>query len=148
MRSVTIRNLSGAFVAILCGIGAALAVAGCGHQAVLKPGHRLTVALMEYRLRPNHIVVSNGHLRITVENVGRLTHNLVIARPTPTTTTLSTPTGTVSYATTVAGRAPDLAPGQRTTITVALGPGRYGIASTVDSDGALGEQGTLTVTSK
>ena len=114
---------------------------------MLKPGHPLTVALMEYRLRPAHIVAPGGHLRITVENVGRLTHNLVIARATPTTTTARTPTGTTTYTTTVAGRAPDLPPGHRATITVALAPGRYAISSTVDADGALGEQGTLTVTS-
>ena len=132
----------------MCGSAAAAAVASCGHQAVLKPGHPLTVALLEYRLRPNHIVAPDGHLRITVENLGRLTHNLVIVAPTPTTTVASTPTGTVAYATTVAARAPDLPPGRRETITVALPPGRYGISSTVDGDGSLGAQGTLTVASK
>jgi hypothetical protein len=137
-----------AIAALAGGIGAAAAVASCGHEAVLKPGHPLTVALMEYRLRPNHILAPGGHLQITVENVGRLTHNLVIARATPTTTVATTTTGTLTYATTVAARAPDLAPGSSTTITVALGPGRYAIASTVNTDGALGAQGTLTVASK
>jgi hypothetical protein len=131
-----------------CAAGVACALAGCGHQAVLAPGHRLTVALMEYRLRPDHIVVPRGQLVIGVENVGRLTHNLVIARATPTRTVVSTPKGTVAYTTTVAGRTPDLAPGHHATIIVSLTPGRYAISSTVDSDGALGEQGTLTVTSK
>ncbi len=134
MPSLALARISRAVCALACGGGAAVAVASCGHQAVLAPGHRLIIALMEYRVRPNHIVVPDGHLRITVENYGRLTHNLVIARSTPTTT--------------VAGRAPDLPPGQSTTITVALAPGRYGISSSVGADDALGAQGTLTVVSK
>jgi hypothetical protein len=142
------RRISRVIAAAACGTGAALGVASCGHQAVLKPGHPLTVALMEYRLRPNHIVAPGGHLRITVQNDGRLSHNLVIVQTTPTTTVATTPTGTVSYATTVAARAPDLPPGASTTITVALAPGRYGISSTLDADDSLGAQGTLTVTSK
>jgi hypothetical protein len=123
-------------------------VASCGHEAVLKPGHPLTVALMEYRLRPDHIVAPSGHLRITVENLGRLTHNLVIDTSSPTTTVASTPTGTVSYTTTVAARGPELAPGASTTLRVTLAPGRYGISSSVDADDSLGARGTLTVMSK
>jgi hypothetical protein len=132
---------------VLCGGGAAIAIGSCGHQVVLVPGQPLTVALLEYRLRPNHIVVPRGHLKITAENLGRLTHNLVISRPAPTAIVASTPTGTATYTTAIAGRTPDLAPGHRATFSITLTPGRYAIASTVDDDGALGEQGTLTVTS-
>jgi hypothetical protein len=146
--AVSIRRFSGVFSGAVFGVCAAVAVAGCGHTARLSSGRTLGIALMEYRLRPSHVIAASGQLRIAVRNYGRLTHNFVIVRPTPTTTVATTPTGTVSYTTTVAARSPDLAPGQATTMTVTLPPGRYTLASTVDTDQPLGEQGTLTVTSR
>jgi uncharacterized cupredoxin-like copper-binding protein len=147
--AVRINRIYGAFIAALTGVGTALALAACGHTAEVRAGQRFGIAEMEYRLRPSHIVAASGQrLRISVHNYGRLSHNLVIVRATPTTTVLSTASGTATETTTVAARTPDLHPGQSTTLAVTLAPGRYGIASTLDSDQSLGEQGTLTVVSK
>lgn len=146
-----VRRVSGVFSvlgAAVCGAGVALAAAGCGHTATLKPGRTLGLALMEYRLRPAHVVARAGPIRVSLHNYGRLTHNLEILRPTPTRTVATTATGTVSYTTTVAARSPDLAPGQSTTLTVRLAPGHYTLASNVSADQSLGAQGTLSVTSK
>ena len=149
MFAVRIGRIYGAFIAALAGVGTALALAACGHTAHVRAGQSFAIAEMEYRLRPDHIVAASGRrLRISVRNDGRLTHNLVVVRATPTTTVVTTAAGTATETTTVAARTPDLAPGQSTTLEVTLAPGRYGIASTLDLDQILGEQGTLTVVSK
>ncbi len=149
MFAVHVRRICGAFLGALAGVGVALGVAACGHTAHARAGQRIGIAEMEYRLRPDHIVAASGHrLSISVHNFGRLTHNLVIARTTPTTTVLTRSDTTVTETTTVAARTPDLAPGQGTTLTVTLAPGRYRLASTLVTDLPLGEQGTLTVLSK
>ena len=86
----------------------------------------LSVALTEYHLNPQSARVGAGTLTILVRNYGRLTHNLVISmngQPTAST------------------RPPG--PGQSTTITVSLTAGSYQMASTILSDQALGEYGTL-----
>ena len=145
------RRYFGAFLAALAGAGAAVGLAACGHSVTVTQ-RRLGVALSEYRVRPDHIVASPGPLTVTLENVGRLTHNLVISRDTATTTVRTvvsaTATRTETGTTTVAARSGDIAPGATSTLTVGLTPGRYRIDSTVDSDQALGAEGTLTVTSK
>jgi plastocyanin len=105
-----------------------LVTAGCGTTKVIAPGGRLTVALTEYRLRPQSAEVSAGALTIVAYNYGRLTHNLVViqnGRPQES-------------------MAP-IAPGGNEQMTVFLAAGRYTLASTVQSDQALGVYGTLTV---
>ncbi len=87
------------------------------------------MALTEYRLHPQDVRVSAGLLAIFVHNYGRLTHNL-----------------TLSIDGLGAGSTGPLLPGQSTELVVYLTPGRYVMASTILSDQALGEYGTLTVT--
>ncbi|HET9075101.1 MAG TPA: hypothetical protein VFN48_11010 [Solirubrobacteraceae bacterium] len=132
------------FCALTAGLAGALAVSACGRTEALG-GRHLEVALMEYRLRPAHVVARPGRLVITVANVGALPHDLVVSRATATTTTTTTPAGPVTATSTVAARVPNLAPGTATTVTVDLAPGRYGLASSVGADASLGAQGTLTV---
>jgi plastocyanin len=86
------------------------------------------IALTEYRLSPQSISVSAGSLTIRVHNFGRLTHNLVISE-----------NGQRAAAT------KDLWPGQDDAITLTLPPGTYRLSSTILSDEALGEFGTLRV---
>jgi uncharacterized cupredoxin-like copper-binding protein len=145
---VRARAILAAFFACASGIFAALGVSGCATASVRIRGDRIEIALSEYRLHPAHILVGAGSLTVTVLNLGRLTHNLVIGQPTARTVTLATAAGPLTETTTVAARSPDLAPGTSTTLTVRLAPGRYRIASTVGMDQSLGAQGTLTVTSK
>ncbi len=118
--------------ALCAGVTAALAVGACGGVSASIPrGKPLEIAVTEYKLRPNQITVPGGTVTITVRNDGRLTHNLDIVPRTGTTPS--------------ADHTPAIPPGQSATITVALKPGRYTIASTILSDQSLGATGTLTV---
>jgi hypothetical protein len=65
-----------------------------------------------------------------VHNYGRLTHNLVVS----------------ANGQLVDGTKP-IAPGQSAELDLSLAAGTYSMASTIQSDQALGESGTLTVTS-
>lgn len=107
-----------------------VALAGCG-QAVRVPGDRvLRVALSEYRVVPQSIQARPGQLTLIVQNDGRLTHNLAV----------------ISNAGDVLGQTPPIQPGQSADLFVTLGAGSYVISSTLFSDQALGEYGTLKVT--
>jgi plastocyanin len=113
-------------------IGAATALAiiaaGCGTTKVLAAGRQLTVALTEYRLSPQNVQIDAGPVTISVHNYGRLTHNLVILQDGRPQESL-----------------PSLQPGASEQQTVFLPAGRYILASTVQSDQALGVYGTLIV---
>ncbi len=105
-------------------------LSGCGHTQRVGADRTLSVALTEYHLNPQSARVGAGTLTIVVRNYGRLTHNLVISmngQPAASTKPLG--------------------PGQSTSIIVFLNAGSYQMASTILSDQALGEYGTLTVTS-
>jgi plastocyanin len=91
----------------------------------------LRLALTEYQVVPAKVEVSAGALTIIVHNVGKLTHNLVI-----TTASNEKVDGT-----------PPIWPGATRQLSVTLVPGKYTLASTLFSDQALGQFGTLTVTS-
>jgi plastocyanin len=110
---------------------AALALlGGCAHTETVGNARTLYVALSEYRLTPQSVRVSAGPVTVFVHNYGRLTHNLVISR-----------SGQVT------GTTRPIWPGQSAEITLTLARGTYLMASTILSDEALGEYGTLTVTS-
>jgi plastocyanin len=116
---------AGTLVAVLLSVGAA----GCEHVKHVGRNRTLRVALTEYRLNPQSVRVAAGTLTIAVKNSGRMTHNLVVSR------------GGRSIASTRA-----LAPGQSTRLKVLVTRGTYVMTSTVLSDQALGEYGTLSVT--
>lgn len=113
---------------IVAVVGFAMIAAGCGTTNAIPSGDQLTVALTEYRLRPQSVEVTAGSLTIVAHNYGRLTHNVVILHN---------------------GRAQDsmqpIPPGGSEELTVFLLPGRYVLASTVQSDQALGVYGRLIV---
>jgi uncharacterized cupredoxin-like copper-binding protein len=107
----------------------ALLTSACGHTHVVGSSRTVDLALTEYRLIPQDVRVSAGQLTLQVRNDGRLTHNLVVSN-----------NGQPEAST------PPLAPGQSLALTVTLAPGKYSMASTILSDQALGEYGTLKVT--
>jgi hypothetical protein len=116
-------------------LGAALAafglsLAGCGHTATVGGDRTLRVALTEYRVVPQKVQVTAGVLTIFVHNDGKMTHNLAITE------------GKNRVVVT-----PPIWPGATTKLSVALAPGSYTIGSTLFSDQALGQYGSLTVTS-
>jgi hypothetical protein len=105
-------------------------LSGCGHTEAVGNDRTLYVALSEYRVTPQSVRVSAGPLTVFVHNYGRLTHNLVITLNGQTT-----------------GTTRPIWPGQSAEIALMLTPGTYLMSSTILSDQALGQYGTLTVTS-
>ncbi len=106
---------------------AALA-SGCGPTEPVGSNRTLEVALTEYRVNPKVATVTPGPLTIVVHNYGRLAHNLVVAQSGHS-----------------AGSTKAIQPGQSGLIVLSLTKGSYTMASTILSDTALGEYGTLEV---
>lgn len=114
-------------------IGAALsalaaALAGCSQTVDVGSGRMLRLALSEYRVIPQSVLAEPGQLTLVVANDGRLTHNLAITR-----------------AGKVISQTPPIPPGQSMELIVYLGRGSYVMTSTLFSDQALGEYGSLNV---
>jgi hypothetical protein len=86
------------------------------------------VALTEYRVIPQSIQSRAGDVTLQVENDGRLAHTLA-----------------VSSHGTILGQTPPLQPGASASLSLSLPPGHYLMTSTLFSDQALGEYGTLIV---
>lgn len=104
-------------------------LAGCGHTATVGRYRTLRVALTEYRIAPQKVETTAGELTILVHNVGKLTHNLAISQGSQ-----------------VVDETPPIWPGTTGELVVVLTPGTYTMGSTLFSDQALGEYGTLTIT--
>ncbi len=101
---------------------------GCGLTERVGGDRTLVVALTEYRVNPKAATVTPGPLTIVVHNYGRLSHNLVVAQSGRT-----------------AGSTKAIHPGQSGVIVLSLTRGTYTLSSTILSDTALGEHGTLEV---
>lgn len=115
---------------IASGLVLAATASGCSHPQVVGRERIFQLALTEYRVIPGSVRAKSGPLTILAHNYGRLTHNLAISR-----------NGKVMAET------KPLWPGASAVLTVALPAGRYAMGSTLFDDQALGEYGTLTVTS-
>jgi hypothetical protein len=102
--------------------------AGCGQTRTVGAGRTLSVALTEYRLNPENARASAGVIAILVHNYGRLTHNLVVSEHGQQI-----------------GSTKPLAPGESAELDLNLAPGSYLMTSTIQSDQALGEYGTLSI---
>ena len=120
------RTLAGVASAALLGV----LLAGCGHSASVGGDRTLRLALKEYSVLPEQVRASAGQLTIIVHNVGKMTHNLVITQGSQRVD------GT-----------PPIWPGTTSVLSVNLAPGSYTLTSTLFSDQALGEYGTLTIAS-
>jgi hypothetical protein len=129
----TIEPMSAVRAAKLPLIMASLALAwvgaGCGNTRQVGGDRTLRVALSEYRLNPQSARVGAGTVTILIHNYGRLTHNLEVSMNGQT----------------LDGTKP-IAPGQAAELNLSLAPGTYLMTSTILSDQALGEYGTLMVT--
>jgi plastocyanin len=108
-------------------ITTALAV-GCARTQHVGSDRTLRLAVTEYRFNPQKASVTAGPLTIVVHNFGRLTHNLVLSR-----------TGQPEIST------KPIPPGESAEVSLTLTPGTYQMFSTILSDQAVGETGTLTV---
>jgi uncharacterized cupredoxin-like copper-binding protein len=97
---------------------------------VVGSSRRVAVAISEYSLRPTAITVTAGVVTFVIRNDGLLVHNFVVQHGTRP---LDNP-------------APNLFPGQRTTLAIALAPGRYTLLSNLASDSQLGLHASLVVT--
>jgi hypothetical protein len=115
---------------ILLAIGLIVLVGACGSTRVISNDRTLFIALTDYHLTPQSVRTSSGPMTILVHNYGRLTHNLV-----------------VSIDGASSGSTRPIAPGQTAEMTVTLVPGTYLMASTILSDQATGQYGTLKVSS-
>ncbi len=79
-------------------------------------------------MNPESVSVSSGILMMMIHNDGRLTHNLVVSE-----------NGNLIAST------HGIPPGGGAELDLSLAPGRYLMASTILSDEALGEYGTISV---
>jgi hypothetical protein len=98
-------------------------------------GHRLTLALSEYRIVPQTVSVPAGRLGIAACNRGILTHNVALQQGSLDSDERTTLTDI-----------PTLLPGKcGSVVTQPLAPGRYLLASTVGNQAVLGMAATLIV---
>ena len=126
MPRARLRSRAAPALALVAGLAATLSA--CGATTTVGATHSLVIALTEYRVSPQKAQASAGELSLYVRNRGRLTHNLAV-------------TGAGQ---TVAATKP-IRPGQAAWLYLDLAPGSYTIASTMFSDQALGQYGTLVV---
>jgi Cupredoxin-like domain len=122
--AVRARKLSHA----LASLALAWVIAGCGRTAHVGGDRTVQLSVTEYQLNPQSLRADGGVLSIIVHNDGRLTHNLVVS----------------SGGDSVAGTKP-IPPGQTAELSLNLAPGKYLMASTIQSDQTLGVYGTLIV---
>jgi hypothetical protein len=108
---------------------AAVSASGCAHTVAVGPSGTARIVLSEYRLRPDRLTAHAGAITFVVRNLGRLTHDLVVAGPH----------GRIAST-------PPVPPRGVARVTVTLRAGHYALLSSIQSDEALGERGTLTVT--
>lgn len=109
-------------------IALAWTAGGCGRTRSVGSDRTLQISVTEYRLNPQSVRAGYGTLSIFVHNTGRLTHNLVVSENGQS----------------VAGTQP-IPPGASAELDLNLAPGKYLMASTIQSDQTLGAYGTLTV---
>jgi plastocyanin len=125
-RPVRFRAISSVLAAgLVLGAGA---LAGCGHTRQVGDARSVRIALTEYRVNPQDVSVSTGTLTILIHNYGRLTHNLVVSE---SGTSIASTHG--------------IPPGGEAELDLSLAPGTYTMTSTILSDEALGQYGTITV---
>lgn len=87
------------------------------------PTRTVKVTAKDFRFGLSTMTVEHGRVKFVISNTGASPHDFVIAKHASKT----------------------IEPGQRTTLTVALKPGRYQYRCTVDSHAELGMKGVLRV---
>lgn len=128
--------------ATLAAIGtSALLLGACGGEPEpVKPaGQTLELAVDEYRIRPQALEVDPGTVKLVVENVGKLTHNVRIESVTETASDNGGEDPVVFGGTATAQ------PGETVEADVPLVPGEYRLTCTIANHDNLGQYGTLVV---
>ncbi len=143
---------------------AALVVAGCGSSnppvaasgspKSAKPaasstptaasGGKVTVATTEYAFAPTAITAKAGKLKLTLDNKGKIPHEIVVLKTSAAADALKVAGGRVSEKTSV-GEVPETAGGVSRSTTFDLKPGTYVYVCNIPGHYGDGMYGTLTV---
>jgi plastocyanin len=115
-----------------------LALGACGgDDPVVLEGRTLRLRLDEYRIIPQDVEVRPGRLRIVGTNVGRLTHNVKVARRNPDN--LEAPAEEIDGTR-------SMQPGESAAVEFEdLRPGEYRLLCSIANHDDLGQYGTLIV---
>jgi uncharacterized cupredoxin-like copper-binding protein len=110
-------------------------------------GEQLNIKMNEYDFIPNDATVKAGSLTINAENVGKMTHELVLAKTNHDPAKLPTANnGEVDEeALDVVDEAADVPPGETGSFTADLEPGSYVMICNLPGHYAAGMYGSLTV---
>ncbi|MFN8112415.1 MAG: plastocyanin/azurin family copper-binding protein [Solirubrobacterales bacterium] len=110
-------------------------------------GETLTVKMNEYNFIPDDAKAKAGSVTIDAENVGKMPHELVLAKSDLDPAKLPTTSdGSVDEeALDTVGEAPDVAPGDTGSFTADLEPGSYVMFCNLPGHYASGMYGSLTV---
>lgn len=125
------------WAAVLLSAGA-IALTGCDGEPdpVSVPSGEVRVELSEYRIEPQVVQVPSGEVTLVAHNTGRLTHNLKVR-------SLDRERGQAQE---VFGEVEDtMFPGESSSGTFTLGPGKYELVCTIGNHDDLGQTGTLIV---
>jgi uncharacterized cupredoxin-like copper-binding protein len=144
--------------------GAMLAVAGCGSSdppvaasgsaksaksassstATAASGGKVTVSTTEFAFAPKAITASAGKLTLTLDNKGKVPHELVVLKTSAAPDALKVTGGRVSEADSV-GEVSETAGGTSKSKTLDLKPGSYVYVCNIPGHYGDGMYGTLTV---
>lgn len=110
-------------------------------------GETLDIKMNEYNFIPKDAKAKSGTVTIDADNVGKLAHELVLAKSDADPAKLPTSSnGEVDEeALDVVGEAPDVAPGETGSFSADLEPGSYVMICNLPGHYASGMYGSLTV---
>jgi uncharacterized cupredoxin-like copper-binding protein len=123
---------------------AAKAPMTAANAAVAAGAGKLTVTTTEYAFAPTAITAKSGKLKITLDNQGKLPHELVVLRTDQAAAALPASGGRVSEKTSV-GEVSETAAGTTKSATVTLKPGKYVFVCNIPGHYQDGMRGTLAV---
>lgn len=113
--------------------------------AVAASGGKVTVRTTEFAFSPVAITAKAGKVKITLDNKGKIPHELVVLKTSAAAASLKVSRGRVSEKTSV-GEVSETAGGKTKSTTLTLKPGTYVYVCNVPGHYADGMRGTLTVT--
>ena len=105
---------------------------------------KVTVTTTEFAFAPTAITAKAGKLKITLDNQGKIPHELVVLKSDQAAGALKVSGGRVSEKSS-AGEVSETAGGTTKSSTVTLKPGRYVYVCNIPGHYADGMRGTLTV---
>ena len=107
----------------------ALLAGGCGQPAAVDLRHRpVTLAISEYHVTPQRIIVAAGMLSLHIRNAGILSHQIAIGR------------GVLIYQ-----RTGWIAPGRSATLSIDATPGPYRVFDPTGTNDSAGLSGSIQV---